>query len=130
MNHPFPASYEKLVELASGTKYEQVANDPVNLERQLVEAMRTSADPMTREIGSGLADGSLTWRAVGTSSAYAEYVQRSLDAMRTFNFAAVVNEMDQEKAEAEQERERTARREQDEYHDPDSLWQGLDWQRR
>jgi hypothetical protein len=76
---------------------------------------------MTREIGSGLADGSLTWRTVGTSSAYAEYVQRSLDSMQTFDFGAVVTEMEQEKADAQ----RAARRQQDEDDDPDELWQGF-----
>jgi hypothetical protein len=120
MTERFPTSYEKLVALADGTKYEHVANDRAKLERLLIEAMRTSTDPMTREIGSGLADGSLTWRTVGTSSAYADYVQRSLDAMQTFDFGAVVSDMEQEKAEAE----RSARR-QDEDEDPDELWQGF-----
>lgn len=121
MTDRFPADYEQLAALADGTKYEQVAKDPAMLERMFVEAMRTSTDPMTREIGSGLADGSLSWRTVGTSSAYAEYLARSLDAMQTFDFGAIVAEMEQEKAEAEL----TARREQDEHDDPDELWQGF-----
>jgi hypothetical protein len=80
--------------------------------------MRTSADPLTKEIGSGLADGSLTWRTIGTSSAYSDYVQHNLDAMQTFDFGAVVDEMEQDKAEAAQ-----VARQQDE--DPDELWQGF-----
>ncbi|MGQ0839855.1 hypothetical protein [Actinokineospora sp.] len=123
MPEHFPPNLAELIKLADGTRYEHVAHDEAKLEQLLVEAMRTSADPITREIGSGIADGTMTWHTVATSSVYADYVHDSMDALQRFDFDAVAVEMAAEKVAAEQEE--ATRREQDELDDDGPLWQGL-----
>lgn len=118
MDGHFPASYEALVAMAKGTKYERIATDEAERDRLLFEAMRASDDPITREIGSGLADGSMTWHDVATSSAYAESVSQKLATLQDFDFGAIVTEMEQEKALAAQERDRA-------HDDQDEVWQGF-----
>jgi hypothetical protein len=83
-----PANLDALLAMAKGTRWESVARDEKALERLLVEEMKKSTDPMTKEIGSGLADGSMTWRSVATSSAYAEFLEQGAEGMRDFDFAA------------------------------------------
>jgi hypothetical protein len=85
---PKPANLDALLAMAKGTRWESVARDEKALERLLVEEMKKSSDPMTREIGSGLADGSMTWRSVATSSAYADHLEQGAEGMRDFDFAA------------------------------------------
>jgi hypothetical protein len=120
----FPASYEALAAMAKGTKYERISTDKAERDRLLFEAMRASDDPITREIGSGLADGSMTWRDVATNSAYAESVSQKLAILQDFDFSAIVTEMEQEKAIAGRERDRANNDDQDE------VWQGFGKERR
>jgi hypothetical protein len=76
--------------------------------------MRSSDDPMTREIGSGIADGSMTWHTVATSSAYSAYVDGSVEAMRRFDFKETFEALAAEQAEAEQKAEQAKQRDEDE----------------
>lgn len=106
----FPNSLDKLVELAKGTPYEHIARDEQALERMFLETLKASDDPLCREIGSGIADGSMTWHTIATHSAYAEFVEQSLEQAREFDGSAVADELGRahEKA-AEEERRRQER---------------------
>ncbi|GAA4429957.1 hypothetical protein GCM10023148_34550 [Actinokineospora soli] len=114
MTARFPADIKGLVDLARGTPWERVVADEAALEQVLVKEMAASADPLTKEIGAGLADGSMTWRTVASTSAYAEFVGRGLDALRSYDFEQLANALaDGGVEEADEE-------------DPDEpLWQGF-----
>lgn len=99
MNENRPANLNALIELTKGTSFESVAGDERKLEELLLKQMRASDDPMTREIGAGIADGSMTWRTVASTSAYAEYIDRGVRAMAEFDFGAVFDAMAAEQAE-------------------------------
>lgn len=71
MSQSLPPDLNALIDLARGTKFESVARDEKKLEELLLKEMQASEDPMTREIGSGIADGTMTWRTVASTSAYA-----------------------------------------------------------
>lgn len=88
MSDHLPASLAALIGLAEGTKFEAVARDEKKLEELLLKEMRASDDPITREIGSGISDGTMTWRTVASTSAYSEYINRSVEAVQRFDFGA------------------------------------------
>lgn len=125
MTRRFPGDLRALIELTKGTRWESVAQDEAALEALLIQEMAKSPDPMTREIGSGLADGSMTWHSVAGGSAYASYVDDNLSAMRDFDFGQAVDTIAAEKERAE--RERAAR---DEHEDGESVWRGFGNNRR
>lgn len=114
----FPSSLDKLIELAKGTPYEHVAKDEQALERMFLDTLKASGDPMRREIGSGIADGTMTWRTVATSSAYAEFVEQSLAEAREFDGSAVTEQLVREREKtAEEQRRARARAEVDDTED-------------
>jgi hypothetical protein len=114
MNEHIPARLNELVKLTKGTEFEAVARDEKKLEELLLKEMKASDDPMTREIGSGIADGSMTWHTVATSSAYSEYLDRSVEAMERFDFKGTFDALAAEQAEAEQKAEQAKQRDEDE----------------
>ncbi|HEY0450404.1 hypothetical protein [Actinophytocola sp.] len=124
----FPTSLDKLIELAKGTPYEHLANDEKALERMFLETLKASDDPMLREIGGGIADGSMTWHTVATHSAYAEVVEESLEKAREFDGGALVGGLDQERAKVAEEQQRT--RERAEVEDAEDSFQGVLRRRR
>jgi hypothetical protein len=113
MNERIPVSLNELIKLARGTEFESAARDEKKLEELLLKEMRASDDPMTREIGSGIADGSMTWHTVATNSAYSDYVDSSVEAMRRFDFKETFETLAAKQAEAEQKAEQTRQRDDD-----------------
>jgi hypothetical protein len=115
-----PANLRELIELAKGTRYESVAGDERKLEQLFLEELKRSPEPLTREIASGIADGSMTWRTVATSSAYAEYIGQSVAAMREFDLAGALGAL----AEQDEPAEKSAERPRREVSDEDDLFTG------
>jgi hypothetical protein len=114
MNEHIPASLNELIKLTKGTRFEAVARDEKKLEELLLREMKASDDPMTREIGSGIADGSMTWHTVATSSVYSEYLDHSVEAMQRFDFKGTFDALAAEQAETERKAEQAKERDQDE----------------
>jgi hypothetical protein len=119
----FPTSLDKLIELAKGTPYEHVAKDEQALERMFLETLKASDDPIRREIGSGIADGTMTWRTVATHSAYAEFVEQSLEKAKEFDGTLLAEELGRERDKAADEERR--RRERAERADADDVFGGV-----
>jgi hypothetical protein len=113
MYERIPAKLDELIKLAEGTEFESAAKDEKKLEELLLREMRKSDDPMTREIGSGIADGSMTWHTIATSSAYSDYVNSSVEAMRRFDFKETFEALAAKQAEAEQKAEQARQRDDD-----------------
>ncbi|OLF15702.1 hypothetical protein [Actinophytocola xanthii] len=107
----FPTSLDKLLELTRGTPYEHLAKDEQALERLFLDTLRTSDDPMLREIGTGIGDGTMTWRTVATHSAYAGILEQNLEKAREFDGGALAAELTAERSRTDekerQQRERT-----------------------
>ncbi len=99
---------DDLVELAQRTKYADLVKDRRQLESLLLTQMKGSQDPMTREIGNGIAGGTMSWRTLATNSAYSEFLTRAQESMATFSLepalATLTAEAEAEAAAAEQER--------------------------
>jgi hypothetical protein len=110
MNERIPASLNELIKLARGTRFESAAADEKKLEELLLKEMQASDDPMTREIGSGIAGGSMTWHTVATNSAYSDYVDSSVEAMQRFDFTETFDALAAEQAEAERKTEQAKHR--------------------
>lgn len=98
MSKHIPVDLNALIKLTKGTRFESVAGDERKLEELLIREMQTSDDPITREIGSGIADGSMTWHTVASTSAYAEYIDRGVQAMAQFDFGAAFDALAAERA--------------------------------
>lgn len=105
MSEQIPANLNAMINLAKGTKFESVARDEKKLEELLLKEMQASSDPITREIGSGIADGTMTWRTVASTRAYADYIDRGVEAMRRFDFGAAFDALAAEQAANEREAE-------------------------
>jgi hypothetical protein len=114
-----PTSPDKLIELAKGTPYEGIATDEQAAERMFLDTLKASDDPMLREIGSGVADGSMTWSTLATNSAYADLLEESLAKAREFDPGVVVEELGRERAKAEEEQRRA------EGDDAEDVFQGV-----
>ena len=112
----FPTNLNKLVELAEGTPYEHLATDEQALERMFLDALKASNDPMLREIGSGIADRSMTWHTIATHSAYAEFVEESLQKAKEFDGGVLAEELGREQERAAE----AERREQERAEESDS----------
>jgi len=96
---------DDLVELAQRTKYADLIKDRRQLESLLLTQMKASQDPMTREIGSGIAGGTMSWRTLATNSAYREFLTRAQESMATFSLEPALATLTAEAAAAaEQER--------------------------
>lgn len=118
----FPTSLDKLLELAKGTPYEHIAKDEQALERMFLDTLKASDDPMLREIGSGIADGTMTWHTVATHSAYAEFVEQSLAKAKEFDGGMLTEELSREREKATKEERR--QRESAERDDSEDLFRG------
>ncbi|MCT2586586.1 hypothetical protein [Actinophytocola gossypii] len=115
-----PANLTELLELTKGTRYESIAGNEQEIERLFVEEMTRSSDPMIREIGSGIADGTMTWHAVATSSAYAEQMNRGLEVMRDFDLPGALGALAEQDAPVEKPVDKPRR----EPHEDDDLFTG------
>lgn len=118
----FPTGLDKLIELAKGTPYEQIAKDEQALERMFLDTLKASDDPMLREIGSGIADGTMTWHTVATHSAYTEFVEQSLAKAKEFDGDALTEELGREREKSIKEEGR--QRERTEQDDSEDLFRG------
>jgi hypothetical protein len=116
MSEHIPDNLNALINLAKGTKFESVARDEKKLEELLLKEMQANDDPMTREIGTGIADGTMTWRTVASTSAYADYIDRSVEAMQRFDFGATFEALAAERAANERAAEQ-AREQKDQDED-------------
>jgi hypothetical protein len=81
-------NFDELLKLARGTRLESYANDEEKLKAFLIKEMQASTDPVTREIGDGIAGGSMTWRTVAASGAYREYIERGARTMSELDLGA------------------------------------------
>lgn len=95
---PAPGNFDELRELVKGTRFESVADDEGKLKALLLKEMQASDDPVTREIGTGIAGGSMTWRTVVSSGVYGEYLERGMAAMRDLDFDATFASVPPEEA--------------------------------
>lgn len=88
-----------------------------------LDTLKASDDPMRREIGSGIADATMTWRTVATSFAYAEFVEQSLAQAREFDGSTLTEELTRERQKtADEERRGRARAEA---ADADDVFRGV-----
>ena len=82
----FPASRREFMKLVEGTEYAEVLRDEAKLRKIVVDALASSGDPLTREVGEGLASGTMSWSTIAATSAYTEFLDRGLTALRQFDF--------------------------------------------
>jgi hypothetical protein len=118
----FPTSLDKLLELAKGTPYEHIAKDEQALERMFLDTLKASNDPMLREVGSGIADGTMTWHTVATHSAYKEFVEQSLAKAKEFDGGILIEELGRERDKATTEERR--QQERAERDDSENVFRG------
>jgi hypothetical protein len=114
----FPKSRAEFLAALRGTQYEELFRDESKLDATFADLLKRSADPLAREIGSGLADGTLTKEQVGGSGVYAEFVSGGLGALRQLDYGEVFDSVAEEQEQAREE----AATEEDEDRD---VWQGL-----
>ena len=112
------------MKLAAGTELGALLRDESKLEKVVIDALKASADPMAREIGEGLASGTMSWSTIATTSAYADFLDRNLAALRQFDFNGLVGELEAAQVEAAQKKAEEQQRRS--YDDEDDVWQGLD----
>jgi hypothetical protein len=118
MNANIPSNPNELLELVKGTRYESVAGDERKLHKLFLDEMKSSSDPMTREIAVGIADGTMTWHNLAANSAYRDYLDRSMDAMQQFDFGAAFEDLAAERAATEQAAAEEARRREERADEP------------
>ena len=126
MNHTpghFPASRTAFLKMIEESPHADLLRDEQRLRKCVVDAMKTSDDPLTREIGEGLAGGTMSWHTVATTSAYSDFVDRSLAALQQFDFNTLVEDLEVAQPTADDH----DRRPDD---DGEDLWQGLGGKRR
>jgi hypothetical protein len=114
---------DELLKLVEGTEFEAVARDEAKLQKLVYDAMKASDDPMTREIGEGLASGTITPMTIASTSAYAGFLDDNLQALQRFDGDALVDSLETLQAEAKQEKAGEAQQRDDD--DGEDLWQGL-----
>lgn len=118
MSEHIPANLDALVQLAKGTKFESVARDEQKLEELLLKEMQASDDAMTREIGSGIADGTMTWRTVASTSVYADYIGRGVEAMQRFDIGAEIDALAADQAASERAAEKAKQKQEGDEDEP------------
>jgi hypothetical protein len=111
------------MKLVEGTELEELLRDESKLETIIVDALKASDDPMAKEIGEGLAGGTMSWRTIATTSAYADFVDRGLTSLRQFDFTRLAGDL--EAAQEEAAREKAEAREGGGDDHAADLWQGL-----
>jgi hypothetical protein len=124
----FPADRNEFVQLLEATEYADALRDESELEQMLIDVMKGSQDPITREIGESLANGTMTWGTLATSSAYSGFLDRGLAALQEFDFNGLAEDLTAAKTEPADPNARNdkGRREDD----GADLWQGLRGRRR
>ena len=123
----FPASKDEFLKLVGGSEYAEVLRHESKLEKLIIDVMKSSGDPVTREIGEGLADGTMSWRTIATTSAYSGFLDHGLTALQQFDFNGLAEELEAAKLEAAQPNTGDRDRRDD---DGEDLWQGLRGKRR
>ena len=114
---------DELLKLVEGTDFEDLARDEAKLQQLMYEAMKASDDPMTREIGEGLASGTITPMTIASTSAYTDFLDQNLQALQRFDGDALVESLETLQAEAKQQKADEAQHRDDD--DGEDLWQGL-----
>jgi hypothetical protein len=120
---PFPSNLSKLIEQAKGTPYEDLVKDEEALRKAFLNTLKTNDDPRLREIGNGIADGTMTWLQVASSSAYAEVIDEKVAGLREFDGSDLMEELESEQSKTAATRQRE--RELDDADDADNNFRGL-----
>jgi hypothetical protein len=123
----FPASRSEFLKLVEKTGYAGVLRDESKLEKMVIDALKGSDDPVTREIGEGLAGGTLGWHTIAMTSAYSGFLDRGLTALQQFDFNRLAEDLEAAKVEAERPHVGDRDRRDD---DGEDLWQGMRGKRR
>lgn len=116
----FPQNRAEFLAALRGTRYEELFRDESKLDAMFADLLKRSDDPMAREIGSGLADGTLTKEQVGGSDVYADFVSSGLSALRQVDYGEALGTV-------AEEAERAAADGED---DGEDVWQGFEKGRR
>jgi hypothetical protein len=117
-----PASRSEFLEFVEASPFAEILRDESRLRTIILDAMKQSDDPMAREIGEGLASGTMSSKMIATTSAYSEFLNQGLSALRQFDFAAMNEQL---KASIDSIPETRAV-----HDDEEDLWQGLRRHRR
>jgi hypothetical protein len=123
----FPASRSEFLKLVEGTKHADVLRDESKLRKIVIDAMKDSDDPITREIGEGLAGGAMSWHAIATTSAYSSFLDQGLTALQQFDFTGLAEDLETKADFVRSNPDDRHRRGDD---DGGDLWQGLRRKRR
>jgi hypothetical protein len=123
----FPADRNEFVQLVEGTEYAAL-RDESKLEQMLIDTMKGSDDPITREIGESLANGTMTWGTLATTSAYSGFLDRGLTALQDFDFNGLVEDLTAVEVEPDEPKASNDNGRRDD--DGEDLWQGLRGRRR
>lgn len=118
----FPHSRTEFLKLVEGTDNAEILQDEAKLEKAVIDAMKVSDDPLAREIGEGLAAGTMSWRTIATTSAYSDFLDRGLAALQQFDFNGLAADLEAAKAEPDQQKVDDRGRRDD---DGEDLWRGL-----
>ncbi|OLF15341.1 SRPBCC family protein [Actinophytocola xanthii] len=126
-SRPVPADRSEFLRLVEGSAHADTLRDETTLRKMLFATMKDSDDPLVREIGEGLASGRMSWTTVATTSAYADFIDRSLAAVRQFDVGGLVEDLEATKPEPVRPSGENKSRRDD---DGEDLWQGLRRKRR
>ena len=96
-----PHTTEELLAAVRGTPYDALLRDEATFDAVMFDLLKQSRDPVAREVGEGLADGSLSVRQLGDSDVYADFVRRGLDSAATLDPGSVLDELAEEREAAE-----------------------------
>lgn len=118
-----PTSRSEFLKMVEASPYAEVLRDETRLRAAVIDALKQSEDPVTREIGEGLSGGTMTWTTIATTSAYADFLQRGCAALRQFDLAKLAADL----SAAPDPRPAVPARRDDSEED---LWQGLRRRRR
>lgn len=86
-----PQSSQEIEDLVTGTEYEELFRDPQRMRSFLIEQLRANEDPMAREIGEGLADGTLTDEQLTASRAYADHLSQKMRELCDVDYTETAN---------------------------------------
>lgn len=119
-----PLSEAQFRDAIAGTRYEELFRDERKVDQLFIDLLKTSDDPMAREIGSGLADGTLTKEQLAQGSVYADFVQQNLASLQQMNMQEAFDEVAEEKRQAEEEAARAAIASEDDDLHEQAPWRG------
>lgn len=66
--------------------------DEQRMQQIIGDQMQSAQDPIVREMGRGLADGSATWSDLANTPAYQEKIREGLSALENFDTEAAMTE--------------------------------------